>query len=95
MDVRKVLSSASALYTAISPLRRRALLLTMQPGSQTSKILAYLKAGKRLTPMDALALFGCFRLSGRILDLRRAGHKVITEMLPLPNGKTVAEYRLE
>lgn len=67
----------------------------MKAGSQTSRILTHLKAGKRITPMDALALFQCFRLSGRILDIRRAGHKVITEMLPLPNGKTVAEYRLE
>ena len=37
--------------------------------SQNDNILSYLKKGKKLDPMKALKLFGCFRLSARIFDL--------------------------
>jgi len=40
--------------------------------NQTDQILAYLKAGFAITPMDALERVGCFRLAPRILELRMA-----------------------
>lgn len=59
--------------------------------SQNLKILDALKKGARITPMDALRRFGCFRLSARIADLRMAGHKILSHMVER-NGKHVAEY---
>ncbi len=62
---------------------------------QCKQILAYLKAGNRLTPLDSLRLFGCLRLSGRIYDLREAGEPIVSETIRLPNKKRVAEYRYD
>lgn len=45
--------------------------------SQEAQILSYLKRGHAITPLEALRLFGCFRLGARIWDLRRAGHKIV------------------
>lgn len=61
--------------------------------SQSTEILSHLQSGHALTPLDALRMFGCFRLSGRILDLRSAGHDIVTDMVEV-NGKHVASYRL-
>ena len=58
--------------------------------SQNKQILNYLIAGNSITQMDALRLFGCFRLSGRIWDLRRE-HDITTDMVKI-NGKRVVRY---
>jgi len=65
-----------------------------QSNDQASKILDYLKSGRRITPIEALNLFGCFRLGGRIYDLKQRGHKIESTMIKLASGKRVAEYRL-
>ena len=62
--------------------------------TQTTQILKALKDGARLTPMDALKRFGCFRLSARIADLRKKGFRIVNEWRT-ENGKRFAEYRLE
>ena len=63
--------------------------------SQCSKILAYLKRGLAITAIEALKLFGCFRLSARIHDLRhKQGYDIITERVLTSSGKYVAQYRL-
>jgi len=48
--------------------------------SQNDQILAYLKSGKSITPIDALNEFGCFRLAARIYELRASGHRIEKEM---------------
>lgn len=63
--------------------------------SQNKEILSYLESGKKITPIDALNVFGCFRLGARIFDLKKAGHNIISKMIELPNGKRIAEYSLE
>jgi hypothetical protein len=50
--------------------------------------------GHSLTTIEALNMFGCFRLSARIENLRAAGLPIITEMVEI-NDKRVARYRLE
>lgn len=60
--------------------------------TQEAQILAALKAGDRLTPLDALQRFGCFRLSARIYDLRRAGHHINSQVIETRSGKRVAVY---
>lgn len=60
--------------------------------SQENRILMALKAGEKITPIDALEKFGCFRLSGRIKGLRNQGYDIITTMIETPTGKHVAQY---
>jgi len=62
--------------------------------SQKSQILKALKRGRKLTALDALSEFGCFRLSARIGELIEEWHKIVTRMVKSSNGKRFAEYRL-
>jgi hypothetical protein len=61
--------------------------------TQTQKIYNYLKTGKKLTAIDALNKFGCFRLAARIADLRNQGHTIWTNYITKDN-KTFAAYKL-
>ena len=62
--------------------------------SQNARILKALKAGAKITPLDALNSFGCLRLSARIADLREQGYK-IKNAWRMEGGKRFAEYHLE
>ena len=62
--------------------------------SQNKQILNHLESGKTITPIDALNLFGCFRLGARIHDLKSEGHDIKTEIKSV-NGKRFAEYSLD
>lgn len=67
----------------------------MTTESQNKQIRAYLRGGGKLTPMDALKMFGCFRLSGRIYDIIKGRHVAplaIQKNIIEVNGKRVAEY---
>lgn len=68
--------------------------LVSAPPSQTDQILAHLKAGNVITPLDALAKFHCFRLAARINELRLVGYDIVTGVRTLTTGKKIAEYRL-
>ena len=60
--------------------------------TQNKMILDYLKKHKRgLSALDAMEKLGVMRLSGRIFDLRRAGHNIETVQREGKNryGKTV------
>ena len=59
--------------------------------SHKEEVLKYLQSGKKLTPLDALNLFGCFRLGARICELRQNGYEIINES---KNG-SFAVYSLE
>lgn len=65
----------------------------MKTDAQKERIKRYLKSGKGLTPLGALNRFGCFRLSGRILDFRREGMNIQT-VLVKRGKKRVALYRI-
>lgn len=62
--------------------------------SQNKEILKYLREGNKITPLEALNLFGCLRLGARIFDLKEQGHNIETKRVTLGNGKRVAEYQL-
>jgi len=49
--------------------------------SQNSQVLAHLKAGKGLSQMTAIKLFKCYRLSGRIKNLRDRGNEIYAKMV--------------
>ncbi len=63
-----------------------------ETNSQNRAIIQYLESGGSLSTIDALEKFGTFRLSARILDLRKKGHNIRTEKFKTPSGKTVARY---
>ena len=61
--------------------------------SQNKQILKYLLTGATINPITALELFGSFRLSARIHDLKGQGHNIKTTMVY--NGrKKWANYNL-
>lgn len=62
--------------------------------TQTAQILAHLKKGRSITPIDALRDFQCFRLGARVWDLKKEGHNIVKEMVEVPSGKRVASYTL-
>jgi len=63
--------------------------------SQNKQIADYLNKGKKLTTLDALIKFGCFRLASRINDLRNDGMKISTKIIKLENKKQIAQYSLK
>lgn len=64
--------------------------------SQCKAIADHLKKpGARLTSLDALRLYGCFRAAARIEELRRQGMDIKTDMVAVIGGARVAEYSLK
>jgi len=45
--------------------------------------------------MDALKMFGCFRLAGRIYDLRQLGWPIWCERIEVKDGIRVGFYSLD
>ena len=60
--------------------------------TQKQEILKVLRAGRMITPIDALNDFGCFRLGGRILELRQDGYDIRTVIND--GNKKYAKYYL-
>lgn len=66
--------------------------------SQNKQILNYLQQGNAITQAKAVEIFGCYRLSARIHDLREEGYdiKATTRIVKNRYGNSVsfAEYEL-
>lgn len=62
--------------------------------SHCKEILKYMQQGNSITQLEALAKFGCFRLGARIWDLKNEGYTIDKVNRKLPNGKYIAEYKL-
>ena len=63
--------------------------------SQNKRIAEYLQQGHSITAIEALDLFGCFRLASRITDLKQKfGLCIVTDRVTTPTGKRVACYKL-
>ena len=64
--------------------------------SQNTKILKFLKSGRSITPIIALNVFGCLRLSARIADLKGLGYDITSKPYKVPRSKKiVAIYKLK
>lgn len=61
--------------------------------TQNAKILAALKRGEVLTQRKVARRWEIFRLSPRILELKRKGHDIRSTMIER-GGKRFAAYRL-
>lgn len=63
--------------------------------SQNEKVREHLVSGKSITPLEALRLYGCFRLGARIWDLKRKyGLPIVTERVVNEQGNHYAKYSL-
>lgn len=63
--------------------------------SQTDEVLAALKKGDHITPLDALKRFGSLRLADIIYRLRAQGWQIETDMVTVgKEKKRVASYWL-
>jgi hypothetical protein len=62
--------------------------------SQTALIKGWLLNGRSITQLDALNMFGCFRLAARIANIREEGFDIVTDMITV-NDKRVANYYLQ
>ena len=49
--------------------------------SQAKNILAHLVQHKTITPLEALNQYGCFRLAAVILNLKKDGHEIETQII--------------
>ena len=61
--------------------------------TQVQRIMEYMRANDGITSMDAFRL-GCTRLSARIADIEKMGHKVRRERVTR-DKVTFTRYRLE
>ena len=50
--------------------------------SKKEKVLKHLKTLGRITPLEALELYGSFRLGALIFNLRKEGHDIETNIVP-------------
>lgn len=65
--------------------------------TQCENLANHLRAGGTITPMEALDLFGIFRLAARIKELRSMGMDIVMTMIEVvgARGKAhVAQYKL-
>lgn len=62
--------------------------------SQNALIKGWLMNGRSLTTLEALNMFGCFRLAARISNLREEGMDIETEIVEI-NDKRVARYSIK
>ncbi len=62
--------------------------------SQEAQILRHLKAGRSLSALNSMNLFGTLRLAARIFALRQRGHSIKGDWVQLPGGKRIVSYYL-
>ena len=72
---------------------------TATKSSQRLRVMQHLKAGKSLTSLEALRLYGIMRLPNRISELRRRGEQIEKQTIIVRNkygeAVRVAQYRLK
>jgi Helix-turn-helix domain len=61
--------------------------------TQVDRVRAHLLAGKTITPASAIAVYGIFRLSSVIEDLRQSGMEIDCVLKYDEMGKQYGEYR--
>lgn len=66
----------------------------LHKANQQWRILDHLIRNRTISPLEALDVYGCYRLGARIYDLRQAGIKIKT-IRKQNDEKSWAEYRLE
>ena len=62
--------------------------------TQRKLILEHMERYDDITPLEALEMYGCLRLSARIWELRKKGYIIETDAVRR-NGKCYAKYILK
>lgn len=62
--------------------------------TKKGKILQHLQRGRTITPRQAIALYGSFRLASTINRLRDEGFEISTTIRTSLQGEIYAEYRM-
>jgi hypothetical protein len=65
----------------------------MKRRTKEAMVKEHLQRGQSITPYDALNLYGSFRLSAIIFNLRNRGMDITTEYITA-KGSTFANYKL-
>ena len=66
--------------------------LSMKP--QSRRILRHLEKKTSITPLEALGVYGVYRLAAVIYDIKKHGFPVTTTLHTDINGKRYARYSL-
>ncbi|WP_282091321.1 helix-turn-helix domain-containing protein [Epibacterium ulvae] len=71
----------------------------MRTDTHNAKVLVHLQSGRSITQQEAFRKLGCFRLSARICELRKAGHSIQKQMIEVETSDgtsaRVAEYFIQ
>ena len=59
---------------------------------QSELIRDYLLQGLPLTAIEALNMFGCYRLAARVLELKKQGYPIERDTMKTSGGAHVARY---
>lgn len=62
--------------------------------TKIERIRQHFLSGRSLTQLEAIGLYGAFRLAARVHELKADGMKIVTKMKEDPNGSPYAEYSL-
>lgn len=66
--------------------------------TQNRRLLEYLQTHVSITPLEAWTHLGIYRLSGRVFDLRKEGHRITSKIVTVRNKwgeeARVASYAL-
>lgn len=61
----------------------------------TKSVLDLLRRKGAITSLEAQGVLRCRRLPARILELKRLGHRIVTELKFDPTGQKYARYHLQ
>ncbi|RWP18884.1 MAG: hypothetical protein EOR00_09625 [Mesorhizobium sp.] len=61
----------------------------------TKSVLDLLRRKGAITSLEAQGVLRCRQLPARILELKRLGHKIVTELKADPTGQKYARYHLQ
>jgi hypothetical protein len=67
----------------------------MKRKTQKEKVRQYLESGRSITPIEALEMFGSFRLGAIIFTLREEGMPIKTDFVTNRYKTKFAKYTLE
>jgi hypothetical protein len=69
--------------------------MKLRSESQQRMVARHLQEGKSITPLEALTMYGAFRLSAIIFDLKNEeGMDIRTDMVTDDEGRRYAKYTL-
>ncbi|MER9605384.1 helix-turn-helix domain-containing protein [Mesorhizobium sp. M0243] len=61
----------------------------------TKSVLELLRRKGALTSLEAQGVLRCRQLPARVLELKRLGHRIVTELKVDPTGQKYARYHLQ